>query len=129
MFADSAKIFQIIRLKDDYSALQKDLHTWSVNWQLKFNILKCHLGPHHHIFTLDPIITFSPWTPSSHFHLRPHHHHIFLNGIEIDKTTLHKDLGILFDDNLKFITTRLQLLAKIIVCWGLLVNLLNFLSQ
>jgi len=68
----------------DYAALQKDLdtlHGWSVIWQLKFNILKCKL-----------------------FYLGPHHHYdsYFLNGIEIDKTTLHKGLGILFDDNLKF---------------------------
>jgi len=84
MFADDAKLFRVIKCKDDYVALQNDLdalHTWSTIWQLKFNILKCKL-----------------------FHLGPHHHYgsYFLNGIEIDKSTLHKDLGILFDDNLKF---------------------------
>jgi len=79
MFADDAKIFRIIRCEDDHAALQKDLdalHTWSVNWQLKFTCKLFHLGPHHH---------YGPY---------------FLNGIEIDKTILHKDLGILFDDNL-----------------------------
>jgi len=74
IFADNAKIFRIIRCEDDYSALRKDLdalHTWSVNWQLKFNILKCKL------FQLGPLHHYGPY---------------FLNGIEIDKTTLYKAL-------------------------------------
>ena len=43
MFADDAKIFRVIKSKDDHVAFQSDLdslHTWSVTWQLKFNVLK-----------------------------------------------------------------------------------------
>jgi len=57
------------------------LHAWSTTWQLKFNILKCklfHLGPYH---------SYGPY---------------FLNGTEIERITQHKDLGIIFDDKLKF---------------------------
>jgi len=55
MFADDAKIFNVIRSHDDYVALQKGLDTlynWSTTLQLKFNILKY-----------------------KHFHLRSLHHH------------------------------------------------------
>ena len=57
------------------------LHAWSTTWQLKFNILKCKL-----------------------FHLGPYHSYgsYFLNGTEIERITQHKDLGIIFDDKLKF---------------------------
>ena len=84
MFADDVKIFRIIRSPDDYIALQKDLdalYVWSSTWQLQFNILKCkflHLGSCH---------DFGSY---------------FLNGTQIDQASLHKDLGILFDDSLKF---------------------------
>jgi len=53
MFANDTMIFRIMRSSDDYKALQLDLNVlykWSLNWQLKFNILKCkhlHLGPVH----------------------------------------------------------------------------------
>ena len=86
MFADDAKILWVIRTEEDYTctAFQNDLnalHAWFTIWQLKFNILKCKL-----------------------FHLGPHHSYglYFLNGTEIERTTQHKDLGILFDDKLKF---------------------------
>jgi len=84
MFADDIKIFKVIRSHDDYIALQNDLnalYTWSTTWQLKFNILKCqnlHLGPCHH------------------------HGPYFLNETQIEQASQHKDLGILFDDHLKF---------------------------
>jgi len=74
----------VIRTEEDYTALQNDLnalHAWSTTWQLKFNILKCKL-----------------------FHLGPYHSYgsYFSNGTEIERITQHKDLGIIFDDKLKF---------------------------
>ena len=54
MFAVDTKNFRVIRDREDYTALQNDLdqlHRWSQQWQLKFNVSKCkHLrfGPAHH---------------------------------------------------------------------------------
>jgi len=84
LFADDTKILRVIRTEEDYTALQNDLnalYTWSTTWQLKFNILKCKL-----------------------FHLEPYHSYglYFLNGTEIERITQHKNLGIIFDDKLKF---------------------------
>ena len=83
MFADHTKIFHFIRNRDDHATLQNDLnllYDWSVHWQLKFNISKCkhvHFGPVHQFGSY------------------------YLNGIEIDSVESQKDLGILFDHQLK----------------------------
>ena len=84
MFADDTKIFRVIRNEEDYVTLQNDLnclYSWSQLWQLKFNISKC-----------------------KHFHFGPAHHHGFyyLDETPIDPVTSHNDVGILFDDKLKF---------------------------
>ena len=54
MFADANKIFrQIFQSQMDFHQFQLDINnlfTWSVEWQLKFNVSKCyilHLGPDH----------------------------------------------------------------------------------
>ena len=84
MFADDTKIFRCVKSGDDHGALQNDLnllYEWSVRWQLKFNILKCkhiHFGPVH---------DYGPY---------------YLNGVIIDSVDSQKDLGILFDNQLKF---------------------------
>ena len=55
LFTDDAKVFHVIKSRDDYLALQNDLnllYNWSLTWQLSFNILKCehlHLGPPRHL--------------------------------------------------------------------------------
>ena len=84
MFADDTKNFRFIRNGEDHAALQNDLdllHRWSQHWQLKFNVSKC-----------------------KHLHFGPPHHNgsYYLNGILIDIVTSHSNLGILFDDQLKF---------------------------
>ena len=84
MFADDTKIFRCVGSDDDHSALQNDLnlfYEWSVRWQLNFNISKCkhiHLGPIH---------GYGPY---------------YLNGVVIDSVNSQKDLGILFDNQLRF---------------------------
>ena len=84
MFADDTKIFRCVRSSDDHGSLQNDLnllYEWSVRRQLNFNILKCkhiHLGPIH---------GYGPY---------------YLNGVVIDSVDSQKDLGVLFDNQLRF---------------------------
>jgi len=78
--ADDTKIFQVVRNREDYTALQKDLNLlqrWSVQWQLKFNISKC-----------------------KHLYFSPAHHNgtYCINWLPINIITTHSDLGIVFDD-------------------------------
>ena len=93
-FADDTKIFQVIRNSEDYTTLQRDLNIlqrWSVQWQLKFNVSKCkhlHFGPAYHNGTY------------------------CLNGIPIDIITTHSNLGIVFDDQLKFHDDTTQFTTK-----------------
>ena len=84
------------------------LHEWSVRWQLKFNISKCkhiHFGSVHQFGSY------------------------YLNGIKTDSVELQKDLGILFDHQLKFTYSLLMLLQKLIVYWGWSENLLTISIQ
>ena len=84
LFADDTKMFRFVKNSDDHTVLQHDLnllYEWSVHWQLKFNILKCkhiHFGPANN---------YGPY---------------YMNSIAIDTVESHKDLGILFDNQLKF---------------------------
>ena len=94
MFADDTKIFCCVGSNDDHSTLQNDLnllYEWSVRWQLNFNISKCkhiHLGPIHGY--------------------RPY----YLNGVVIDSVDSQKDLGILFDNQLRFHHHTTTIVAK-----------------
>ena len=79
---------------EDHATLQNDLsllHKWSVRWQLKFNISK-----------------------RKHIHFEPAYHFgsYHLNGIKIDSVESHKDLGILFDHQLKFHLHTTDVVAK-----------------
>ena len=59
----------------------RTLTTWSVKWQLKFNVSKCfifHLGPDH---------------PFGNY---------YLDGIQVSPTNIVKDLGVTIDSLLKF---------------------------
>ena len=75
-------------------SLQNDLnllYDWSLTWQLSCNILKCkhlHLGPAHNFGSY------------------------YLNHTTIDTTATHKDLGILFDECLKFHDYTTEVTAK-----------------
>ena len=56
LFADDAKIYKIIKIKEDVETLQRDLKwldNWSHKWLLSFNVDKCntmHVG-HHYLHT------------------------------------------------------------------------------
>ena len=94
MFADDTKIFRCVGSNDDHRALQNNLnllYEWSVRWQLNFNISKCkhiHLGPIH---------GYGPY---------------YLNGVVIDSVDSQKDLGILFDNRLRFHHHTTTIVAK-----------------
>jgi len=111
MFADDTKIFRIIKSSDDHKALQSDLdalHAWSVVWQLSFNISKCkllHFGPNH---------DFGPY---------------FLNDVLIESTNVHKDLGVLFDNNLKFHDHSATVASKANRMLGLISKSFEFLES
>ncbi len=88
MFADDTKVFTTVKDMNDRQKLQNDLtnlYEWSSKWQLRFNASKCkvlHIGHNNPQFT---------YTMDSG------------NGmIELDKTTLEKDLGVNVDPELKF---------------------------
>ena len=87
-----------------YLALQNDLkllYSWSVTWQLSFNILKCkhlHLGPPHH---------FEP---------------CHINSLEIDRVLSHKVLSIQFDNQFKFHNHTTEFCSKANRIFGMIKN-------
>ena len=94
MLADDTKIFHFVRSSDDHATLQNDLnvlHEWPVHWQLEFNISK-----YKHV----------------HFGLVHQFGSYYLNGIKIDSVESQKDLGILFDHQLKFHLHTTDVAAK-----------------
>ena len=86
LFADDAKIFRNVHIRDEASnlKLQKDLdnlYQWSQKWQLPFNTSKCkvlHLG-----------------------HNNPCHQYK-MNGQKLQMIEEEKDLGVVIDNELKF---------------------------
>ena len=84
LFADDAKLYGTIRSEDDVISLQNDINNlteWSKMWQLPFNVGKCkcmHIGKgkNHHSYQDDQ------------------------NMLENVKEE--KDLGVIFDNQLKF---------------------------
>ena len=86
LFADDAKIFRSVSLRDNHGnlKLQEDLHklwNWSEKWQLPFNTGKCkvlHLG-----------------------HNNPCHQYK-MNGSKLEKVNEEKDLGVIVDSEIKF---------------------------
>ena len=84
IFADDTKLFRIIANNEDQQLLQSDLkalYNWSIKWQLKFNESKCKVI-HYGNRNLN-----CPYT---------------LNNIELEASSNEKDLGVTFDDKLKF---------------------------
>ena len=86
LFADDAKIFDMVNLRDVNAGdrLQKDIHSvsnWSEVWQLFFNVKKCkvlHIG------------NTNPWRRYK------------MNGQYLEDVDEEKDLGVLVDSELKF---------------------------
>ena len=94
IFADDTKLFNSVISIDQKDQIQEDLealHSWSVKWQLKFNESKCkvvHYGPNN-----------------------PNHQYI-LNNTTLESCNIEKDLGVTFDNNLKFTTHVNNITAK-----------------
>ena len=86
LFADDAKIFRSVDLRDNEGnlKLQADLDKlceWSKKWQLPFNTDKCKVL---HIGSSNPC------------------HHYTMNGKKLGKVVEEKDLGVIIDSELKF---------------------------
>ena len=83
LFADDAKIYKIIKTKEDIEALQRDLKqldNWSDKWLLSFNMDKCntmHVGHN---------------TQQAEYHLK---------GAMLNKSSQEKHLSITVSNNLK----------------------------
>ena len=81
IFADDTKIYNS---STNHSKVQEDLDKvfeWSQTWQLPFNTSKCKC---------------------LHYGKKNPHHQYFLNNIPIQNCTEEKDLGVTFDNTLKF---------------------------
>ena len=86
LFADDAKIFTSVNLRDEKAGdqLQKDLDSlsnWSEKWQLPFNVLKCKVL---HIGNNNPCRRY------------------MMKGKRLEDVDEEKDLGVLVDSELKF---------------------------
>ena len=87
LFADDTKIFREITSIQDSTSLQHDidlLEQWTKKWLLDFNIKKCHvltLGKLEHV---------------------KHTQRYCLSGNELEHVFEEKDLGVTFDNELKF---------------------------
>ena len=94
IFADDTKIFRTIESMTDKGELDSDLNKiieWSERWQLPFNVDKCK------------IIHYGTQNP---------YHCYTMNNAQIKADTQEKDLGVLFDDKLKFTPHINQIVAK-----------------
>ena len=82
LFADDTKLIRTISTLADHVQLQTDLDNLAKWCDVKFNVTKCkviHFGQATHSFG-----------------------GYYLNGVSLDSVNCHKDLGIIFDANLKF---------------------------
>jgi len=91
LFADDTKIYKEISSENDAKSLQTDINSlekWSERWQIKFNASKCkcmHLGKGN------PEYCYKMGSDNA----------------TIEKTKEEKDLGVVFDNELRF-TTHIQ---------------------
>ena len=88
MFADDTKVFREMNSEDDREVLQEDLNMltdWADRWQLRFNAGKCKVL---HVGRSNPNYQYSMSSGE--------------NRVELETTTLEKDLGINIDPELKF---------------------------
>ena len=111
MFADDTKIIRVIKSRTDFLVLQNDLDSlfnWSKLWQLNFSISKCKLmrfGYSHQYGTYT------------------------LGDTKIDSVESHRDLGILFDNRLKFHQHTTSVAAKANRILGLIKKSFESLDQ
>ena len=84
IFADDTKIYEGLSLPCLSPTLQSDiekLHSWTLDWQIKFNSGKCKIL---HIGSNNPNISYS------------------MNGITLEVTEAEQDLGVVVDNKLSF---------------------------
>ena len=104
IFADDTKIFRIVESLADKEKFEKDLTRlmeWSNKWLLPFNLDKCkvtHLGSQNQKFNY------------------------IMGQFNLETIASEKDLGVLFDDNLKFCPHMKQIIAKANSRLGLIRN-------
>lgn len=88
LFADDTKLYSSIESEEDCNKLQHDidnLSEWSSKWLLQFNVGKCkslHIGRRNH----------------------KHQYHMDVDGerVNIAQVSEEKDIGVTFDDRMKF---------------------------
>ena len=84
LFADDAKLFRNVNVREHDPTLQNDLHSltaWSSKWQLPFNYKKCkslNIGPSN------PFVDYK------------------MGGLKLKQSKQEKDLGVIVDRELKF---------------------------
>ena len=84
LFADECKIFRPLVDDDSIDQLQNDLNrlqSWSLLWQLPFNISKCQVP---HLGRANP------------------NHTYYINSEPLQNVNEEKDLGVIIDNQLKF---------------------------
>ena len=84
MFADDTKVYGPVSCLDDREEIQNDLYSmcdWSNIWQILFHVLKCK------------VIHYGRGNPEYSY---------FMNARELEAVTEEKDLGVLFQKDLKF---------------------------
>ena len=94
IFADDTKIFKAITCKSDNESLQSDLDrlvAWSNKWQLPFNVAKCK------------IIHFGTKNSNAKYQME---------NTQVEVDTIEKDLGITFDNRMKFSNHVHAIVAK-----------------
>ena len=88
LFADDAKLYSVISSLNDVQPLQRSVNnagTWSIDWEMLFNIKKCH---QLHVGPQDTGYTYTMQTE---------------NGPQaIEKVANEKDLGVIIDSKLTF---------------------------
>ena len=88
IFADDTKAYTSIKNEQDHLNLQNtidSMHSWTEDWQLKFNETKCkilHLGENN---------------PKKSYYIGSDN-----TRVQLEETTLEKDLGIFIDPTLSF---------------------------
>ena len=110
LFADDAKLFARFVKYSDGTGLKLDLNglfDWSSLWQLHFKSSKCMVM---YIGNRNPHFGYN------------------INGHELEELEQHKDLGVLFDQSLKFHSHVAKAIAKINMILGLIKRSFVFLN-
>ncbi|MEW8547283.1 MAG: reverse transcriptase domain-containing protein, partial [Candidatus Thiodiazotropha sp.] len=115
LFADDAKLYQIVKSDQDRVDLQDDIvssKNWTDTWKMIFNIKKCK---HLHLGSI---------TTDSRYHMPSE-----LGNVQIDKVEEEKDLGVVIDSKLNF---RQHITSKVAIAnrnLGIIFRTFTYLSQ